>query len=384
MAADDYYELLGVSRDADADELKRAYRKKAMQYHPDRNPGDSEAEKNFKQVGEAYDVLRDEQKRSAYDRFGHETFTNGGMGNGMNSGMGGGGQHGFSDISDIFEEVFSGFMGGGRARGRSKRNRGEDLRFDLTITLEDAFTGKKEEINFNAEAACDSCNGTGAASPSDIVNCTQCNGIGVVQIQQGFFTLQQECPRCRGKGQEIKRGCNKCRGAGRVKGRRNIRVDIPAGVEDGNRIRIAGEGNHGLEGAEKGDLYVFVNILPHDIFQREEKDVMCVLPISMAKAALGDKLEVPVIDGGKVRVEIPPGTSHGKHFRLRGKGMPALYNRGNRGDMLVEVIIDIPTHLSKKQRELLEKFDAETKPSSEHRNFWSKVSHFWQHHEKDK
>ncbi len=372
-------DLLGVSRDAGADELKQAYRKKAMQYHPDRNPGDDEAEKKFKEISQAYDTLRDSQKRDSYDRYGHDAFTQGGMG----SAGGGAGQHGFSDISDIFEEMFSGFMGGGRTRGRSKRNRGEDLRFDLTITLDDAFQGKKEEIGFMAESSCEECEGSGAATPNDIVNCSQCNGIGVVQIQQGFFTLQQECPRCHGKGQEIKRGCHTCRGAGRSKNRRHIKVDIPAGVEHGNRIRISGEGNHGIEGSGKGDLYVFVNILPHDIFERERKDILCTLPIAMAKAALGDKLEVPVIDGGKVRVEIPQGTSHGKHFRLRGKGMPALYNKGNRGDMIVEVIVDMPAHLNKKQRELLEAFDAETKPSSEHRNFWSKVSHFWQHHERD-
>ncbi len=376
----DYYELLGVSKDATDDEMKQAYRKKAMQYHPDRNPDDAEAEQKFKEVSEAYDVLRDGNKRAAYDRFGHKAYTDNNMGGGS-----GGGQGGFTDFGDIFEEMFSGFMGGGRQGGRrSQRERGEDLRFDLSISLEEAYYGKKEDITFNAESRCDDCDGTGAASPSDIATCSQCQGIGVVQIRQGFFTLQQECPRCRGKGQEIKRACNGCRGSGRMKKQRVLKVDIPAGIEDGNRIRVSGEGNHGVEGAQKGDLYVFVRVLAHDIFECEGKDILCQLPISMAKAALGDKIEVPVIDGGKLRFEVPSGTSHGQHFRLRGKGMPGLYNRGNHGDMIVEIILDVPKTLNKRQRELLEEFEEATNPSTQRKNFWKNVVDFWQHHERDK
>ena len=375
----DYYELLGVSKDATDDELKQAYRKKAMQYHPDRNPDDAQAEQKFKEVSEAYDVLRDGNKRGAYDRFGHQAYTDNNMG-----GSAGGGAGGFTDFGDIFEEMFSGFMGGGRQGGRrSQRERGEDLRFDLSITLEEAFDGKKEEITFNAESQCSDCSGSGAASPSDIATCSQCQGIGVVQIRQGFFTLQQECPRCRGKGQEVKRACNGCRGSGRMKKKRVLNVDIPVGIEDGNRIRVSGEGNHGIEGAQKGDLYVFVQILAHEIFEREGKDVLCQLPISMAKAALGDKIEVPVIDGGKLRFEVPSGTAHGQQFRLRGKGMPGLYNRGNHGDMIVEIILDVPKTLNKKQRELLEEFEEATNPSTQRKNFWNNVVDFWQNHERN-
>ncbi len=372
MAKNDYYDLLGVTKTASDDELKQAYRKRAMECHPDRNPNDAQAEARFKEVNEAYDVLKDTNKRGAYDQYGHDAFQQGA----------GGASQGFGDMSDIFEEMFSGFMGGGRGRSRQAK-RGDDLRFDLNISLEEAYHGKSEEIKFTAEMPCEKCSGTGAVSQADIVKCATCNGNGVVEMRQGFFRMQQDCPKCKGKGTTIKQACQTCRGSGANQTQRKIKVDIPAGVENGNRIRISGEGNPGKNGAPKGDLYVFVTLRDHDLFKRDGKMIWCQLPIDMAKAALGNKIEVPTLDGGKVRLEIPAGTQHGQQFRLRSKGMVGLYGRGSIGDMIVEMNIEIPKNISKKQRELLEEFEKNTDPSSNSTNFWENVSNFWKNNAKD-
>ena len=375
MSKADYYDLLGVSKNASDDELKQAYRKKAMQHHPDRNPDDAKSETIFKQVSEAYDVLKDSDKRAAYDRFGHDAFQQG-MGNGA-------GAHGFSDMSDIFEEMFSGFMGGGgRRKGRGQDQRGDDLRFDLELSLEQAYRGKNENLEFYADTECETCSGSGAKSPDDILTCTTCGGHGVVEVSKGFFRMQQECPKCRGKGKTIKNPCGTCKGQGSTKAKRNIKVDIPAGIETGNRIRVVGEGNPGKHGASKGDLYVFVTILPHQIFQRNGKLIGCEIPLSCVQAILGDKITVPTVDGGKLLLDIPAGTQDGQQFRLRGKGMVGLHGRGSAGDMIIEVKLDVPKHISKKQKALLEEFESLNKPSLENKNFWDNVAKFWKNNEK--
>lgn len=354
MAKPDYYELLGVPRDADDKALKSAFRKKAMEFHPDRNPGDVQAEQHFKAVNEAYEVLRDGQKRAAYDRFGHQAFEQGGMGNaGMGSaGMGGAG------MGDIFEEIFGEFMGG-RRRGSAGPARGSDVRYNLEITLEEAFEGKLVELLLPTSVACDTCTGSGAKPGTSASTCGTCGGMGKVRMSQGFFAMERTCPSCGGRGEVIKDPCTTCAGQGRVTRERKLSVNIPAGIDDGNRIRVAGEGEAGMRGAPAGDLYIFVSIKPHEIFQRDGADLFCRAPISVVTAALGGSFEVPALDGGRARVKVPEGTQTGKQFRLRGKGMPILRQRET-GDMYVQVEVETPQNLTKRQRELLAEFEAES------------------------
>lgn len=373
MAKQDYYETLGVARGASADDLKKAYRKLAMQYHPDRNPDDASAEQRFKEISEAYDVLKDDQKRAAYDRFGHAAFENGG-------GPGGGATGGF-DFADIFDEMFGEFMGG-RGRSRTAAGRGADLRFNLEISLEEAFEGKHATIRVPSSAACDSCNGTGAEGGSQPVSCPTCNGAGKVRAQQGFFTIERTCPSCGGVGQVIKDPCRSCGGTGRQRRERTLDVSIPAGVEDGTRIRLAGEGEAGLRGGPPGDLYIFLTVRPHRLFQREGADIFCKVPIPMTTAALGGPIEVPTIDGGRAKVTVPEGTQTGRQFRLRGKGMSVLRSP-QRGDMYIQVQVETPVSLTKKQRDLLEQFAQESSGDDhshhhpESHGFFARVKEFF-------
>ncbi len=371
MAKRCYYETLGVSRTADEAELKAAFRKAAMKWHPDRNPGDKQCEHRFKEINEAYDVLKDDQKRAAYDRFGHAAFENG---------MGRGGQ-GFgadfaSAFSDIFDDLFG--MGGGR-RGRSSgRERGSDLRYNLEITLEEAYRGKAAQIRIPTAVTCDACSGAGAKPGSKPKTCMSCGGSGRLRHAQGFFTLERTCPSCQGRGQVIDDPCSACGGAGRVTRERTLSVNIPAGVEEGTRIRLAGEGEAGVRGGPAGDLYIFLAIEPHPFFQRDGADLHCRAPISMATAALGGSFEVPTIDGGKTKVKIPEGTQSGKRLRLSGKGMPVLRSKQT-GDMYVQVVVETPQNLTKKQKELLAEFEKlsskETHPESA--GFFAKVKDFF-------
>lgn len=354
MSKKDYYEVLGVSKSASSAELKKAYYKLAKQFHPDSNPSDKNAEQKFKEINEAYDVLKDEQKRAAYDRYGH----------GHNAfGQGGGGgfsqqQGGFNaDINDIFGEFFSDFMGGSRQR-TSSQIRGSDLKYNLTITLEESFKGIDKNITFNTEVKCTGCKGSGAENNSGMTTCDACGGKGATRTQQGFFTLEQTCSKCRGVGQIIKNPCKKCQGSGRHSQQKNLLVNVPAGIEDNTRIRLTGEGEAGIRGGGNGDLYIFVNIKPHKIFKVEGANLHCKVPISFHIATLGGEVEIPTIDGGKVALKIPEGTESGTQLRLKNKGMPKI-NSSLRGDMVAHIQIIIPRNLTKKQKELLEAFAKE-------------------------
>ncbi len=352
MSKRDYYEVLSVTRTASDGELKTSYRKLAMQWHPDRNPGDKDCESKFKEVSEAYECLKDPQKRAAYDRYGHAAFENGGGGQG---GFGGGDFT--SAFSDIFDDLFGG-MGrrGGRAGGAA---RGADLRFNLEITLEEAFTGKSAKIQLPTNVTCEVCSGTGAKSGTQPVQCKTCQGTGRIRHAQGFFTLERTCTTCQGRGSVIQDPCKNCGGAGRVVKERTLEVNIPAGVEDGTRIRLGGEGEAGARGGPNGDLYIFLSVSQHAIFQREAADLYCRVPVSMVTATLGGEFEVPTIDGGRTKVKIPEGTHTGKRLRLQGKGMPILRSR-NRGDMVVQVAVETPQKLTKRQKELLKEFESES------------------------
>ncbi len=351
--ADDYYQTLGVSRDADEGALKSAYRKLAMKFHPDRNPGDETAEHKFKEINEAYETLKDPQKRAAYDRYGHAAFENGGMGNGQGPfGAGGMGAGGFSDI---FEDIFGEMMGGGRAR-RGGRERGADLRYNMEISLEEAFKGKTAQIRVPTTISCDACSGSGAKAGTKPTTCPTCQGAGRVRAAQGFFSVERTCPTCHGRGQTITDPCTKCHGQGRVQEERSLSVNIPAGIEDGTRIRLTGEGEAGLRGGPAGDLYIFMSVKPHPFFQRDGADLYCSVPISMTTAALGGKFEVSTLDGTKSRVTVPEGTQAGKQFRLKGKGMPIMRS-SQMGDLYIQIMIETPQKLSKRQRELLQEFD---------------------------
>ncbi|WP_310618382.1 molecular chaperone DnaJ [Flexibacterium corallicola] len=355
MSKRDYYEVLGVTREVDEKALKSAYRKLAMKYHPDRNPGDDQAEANFKEVSEAYDILKDSQKRAAYDRYGHAAFENGGFG-------GGGGQQGpdfASAMSDIFDEFFGGGGGGGARRGGSGRERGADLRYNLEVTLEEAYAGKSVEIEVPTSITCDSCSGSGAKKGTKPTSCSTCGGIGRVRAAQGFFTMERTCPTCQGRGEVIADPCEGCGGTGRTTQQRTLSVNIPAGIEDGTRIRLGGEGEAGLRGGPSGDLYIFLSIKPHEFFQRDGADIFCRVPVSMTTAALGGQFEVPSLDGATARVKVPESTQTGKQFRLRGKGMPVMRS-SQHGDMYIQVVVETPSKLTKRQRELLQEFESET------------------------
>ena len=348
----DFYETLGVSRDADEKALKSAYRKLAMKYHPDRNPGDSAAEIKFKEANEAYETLKDPQKRAAYDRFGHAAFENGGMG-----GAGGFGGAGAGGFADIFEDIFGEMMGGGRARrGPGGRERGADLRYNLEITLEEAFAGKTAQIRVPTSATCETCSGSGAKPGTSPATCTTCNGAGRVRAAQGFFSVERTCPACNGRGEIITDPCETCSGHGRVTQERSLSVNIPAGIEDGTRIRLAGEGEAGFRGGPAGDLYIFISVRPHEFFQRDGADLYCKVPISMTTAALGGQFEVGTLDGSQTRVKVPEGTQSGRQFRLKGKGMPVM-RQAQMGDLYIQIAVETPQNLSKRQRELLAEFE---------------------------
>jgi len=375
----DYYDVLGVPRGtSDAEELKKAFRKLAMQYHPDRNPNDETAEHKFKELNEAYEVLKDDQRRAAYDQYGHAAFE-GGMGGGRGPGGPGTAGFDFGSFSDIFDDLFGDIMGaGGRRAGGGGGNRGSDLRYNLEISLEDAFRGKTVQIRVPTSAACEACDGSGAEAGAQPISCPTCKGFGKVRSAQGFFTIERSCPSCAGAGKVIERPCKICGGAGRVHREKNLSVDIPPGVDEGNRIRLAGEGEAGLRGGSPGDLYVFLTVSAHRIFRREGQHLQCKVPISMATASLGGVVEVPTLDGGKARITIPEGTQTGKQFRLRGKGMPGLSQQGRGsafGDLYIQVNVETPVKLSKRQRELLQEFaeiDADN-TSPESAGFFARV-----------
>jgi molecular chaperone DnaJ len=373
MAKQDFYELLGVQRDAGPEDLKKAYRKLAMQYHPDRNPGDKTAEQKFKSLSEAYEILKDDQKRAAYDRFGHAAFEQGG-------GRQGPGDFGFAaGFADIFDEMF-GNLSGRRGGERGANTRGNDLRYNLEISLEDAFKGRQTTIRVTTLAPCDACGASGSAPGSKPVNCPTCHGAGRVRAQQGLFTIERTCPSCHGAGRVTENPCRSCGGQGRVRKEKTLNVSIPAGVEDGNRIRLAGEGEAGLRAGAAGDLYIFLGVKPHPIFQRDGANIHCRVPISVPTATLGSQIEIPVIDGGRAKLTVPAGTQTGHQFRLRGKGMAVLRSPA-RGDMYVEVVVETPVNLNKRQQELLREFEkagdnSRTHPESE--GFFAKVKEFFE------
>nr|AAC36133.1 heat shock protein 40 [Brucella ovis] len=345
----DYYEALGVTRTADDKTLKAAFRKLAMQYHPDRNPDDPEAERKFKEIGEAYETLKDPQKRAAYDRFGHAAFENGGMGGGFGNGFAGAG-----GFADIFEDIFGEMMGGRRRRNGAER--GADLRYNMEVTLEEAYAGKTAQIRVPTSITCDECSGSGAKPGSQPTTCTMCSGSGRCRAAQGFFSVERTCPGCNGRGQIIKDPCKKCHGQGRVDRGRSLSVNIPAVSRTEPRIRLAGEGEAGLRGGPAGDLYILLSVKPHEFFQRDGADLYCKVPISMTTAALGGQFEVSTLDGTQTRVKVPEGTQNGKQFRLKGKGMPGL-RQSVTGDLYIQIDIETPQNLSKRQRELLEEFE---------------------------
>jgi molecular chaperone DnaJ len=371
MAKRDYYDILGVSRTAKDAEIKAAFRKLAMQHHPDRNPGDIECEHRFKELNEAYDVLKDGDKRAAYDRFGHAAFEQG-----LGAGAAGFGADFASTFADIFDDFFG--MGGARRGGRSGRERGSDLRYNMEISLEDAFQGKAAQVNIPTSVTCDACTGTGAKSGTKPKTCASCGGAGKVRHAQGFFTLERTCVACQGRGQIIEHPCPNCTGSGRVTRARTLAINIPPGVEDGTRIRLAGEGEAGLRGGPPGDFYIFLAITGHAFFQRDGADLHCRVPVSMVTAALGGDFEIPTIDGGNSRVKIPAGTQSGRRFRLSGKGMPVLRSK-QMGDMYVQVMVETPQNLTKRQRELLAEFEQlssnDTQPEAA--GFFGKVKEFF-------
>ena len=373
MAKRDYYEVLGVDKSASSDPIKSAYRKQAVKYHPDKNKGDKGAEDKFKEASEAYHVLSNSERKQNYDNFGHAAFENGG-----------GGRGGFSNFdfsnhfSDIFEDFFGeGFSGGGR-RSRRSNNRGSDLRYDLSISLEEAYTGKKQDIKFSTSDKCETCSGSGSKPGHDVGSCSMCGGQGQVRSSQGFFTVQQTCPQCSGSGEMITDPCGNCGGQGKKQASKRLSVTIPKGVDDGTRIRLAGKGEAGSRGASNGDLYLFINVYSHDLFKRSEENLFFECPISIADAALGSSMEIPTIDGGKAKIKIPSGTQSGKQFRLKGKGMPLMRGSGA-GDLYVQVNTEVPVSLNKEQKELLEKFreieNEKSNPSI--KKFFQKAKSFW-------
>jgi molecular chaperone DnaJ len=369
-----YYDVLGCPKEASIEEIKGAYRKLAKEFHPDRNPDDHGCGTRFKEISEAYDVLKDNQKRAAYDRFGHAAFENGA----------GGRANGFgfdfaSSFTDVFDDLFGEIMGGGRGRRGRRQNRGADLRYDLEITLEDAYAGKSAEIHVTSAVACEACSGSGAEPGSKPENCPTCSGAGKVRAQQGFFTIERTCPSCHGRGQFVRNPCKTCRGNGHVQKERTLAVNIPAGVEEGTRIRLTGEGQAALNGGPAGDLYIFLSIAAHPLFQRDGYNLHCRAPVSFITAALGGAIEIPTCDGGRAQVKIPEGTQTGAQVRLRGKGMPVLRGGGMIGDMYVEIAVETPVRLSRKQKDLLRDFEQEgrsgTHPETE--GFFAKVKEFW-------
>ncbi|MHA6326315.1 molecular chaperone DnaJ [Roseivivax sp. CAU 1753] len=381
MSKRDYYDVLGVSKGASADEIKKGFRQKAKELHPDRNSDNPNAEAQFKEANEAYDVLKDAEKKAAYDRFGHAAFE-GGMGGGGRPGGGfGGGQGDFaSAFSDVFDDLFGDFMGGARGGGgggRQRAARGADLRYNLRVTLEEAFEGLHKTINVPTSVQCAACSGSGAEGGAEPTTCPTCSGMGKVRATQGFFTVERTCPTCSGLGQIVKNPCKECHGAGRVEKERALSVNIPKGVETGTRIRLAGEGEAGMRGGPPGDLYIFIDVAEHPIFARDGVSLHCRVPVSMASAALGGDIEVPTIDGGRSRVKIPGGSQSGRQMRLRGKGMPSLRG-GAAGDMFIELAVETPVNLTAKQKEMLRDFEAMSEDNNpESKSFFKSVRNFW-------
>ena len=372
MAKRDYYDVLGVNKSATPDQIKSAYRKLAVKHHPDKNKGDKAAEEKFKEASEAYHVLSSSERKQSYDNFGHAAFENGG------GGRGGFGNFDFSSsFSDIFEDFFGEGFGEGR-RSRRSNNRGSDLRYDLSITLEEAYTGKKQDIKFSTSEKCDTCKGSGSKPGHNVGSCSMCGGHGQVRSSQGFFTVQQTCPQCSGSGEEITNPCTSCSGQGKQQTSKRISVTIPKGVDDGTRIRLAGKGEAGSRGAGNGDLYLFINVYSHDLFKRSDENLFFECPISIADAALGTSIEIPTVDGGKAKIKIPAGTQSGKQFRLKGKGMPYMRGSGT-GDLYVQVNTEVPVSLNSEQKELLEKFreieNEKSNPSI--KKFFQKAKSFW-------
>lgn len=382
MSKRDYYEILGVARGASADELKKAYRTLAMKHHPDRNPDDAEAAEKFRDINEAYDVLKDDQKRAAYDQYGHAAFE-GGMGGGPRGGFGGGGfSFNFEDlfggnVADMMEEMFGG--GGGR-RSSAGPGRGNDLRYNMEINLEEAFTGKVTTITIPSAVVCEDCKGTGGEGGAQPVTCSHCNGSGKIRTQQGFFTVERTCPHCQGLGKTIKTPCRSCGGTGRIAKEKTLQVTIPAGVENGTRIRLSGEGDLGVRGGPNGDLYIFISVRPHRLFQRDGANIHCQVPVPMVTATLGGSVEVPTIDGVLTKVSIPAGTQSMTQFRLRDKGMTILQSK-SRGDMFLQVMVETPVNLTAEQKRLLEEFNKAGVQEAQHNpftaGFMDKVKDIW-------
>ncbi len=381
MAKRDFYEVLGVQKSADEKALKSAYRNLAKKLHPDANHGSKETDAKFKELNEAYDILKDPQKKAAYDRFGHQAFEGGGAGRPGGAGFG---PEFNSSMSDIFEDLFGDFMGGarsgaGRQRGRGSgaAQRGSDLRYNLEINLTEAYAGKTAQVRVPSSVACDTCKGSGAKPGTAPKTCGTCNGAGAVRSQSGFFTVERACPTCQGRGQVIADPCAVCGGQGRVTKERTLSVNIPVGVEDGTRIRLASEGEAGMRGGPAGDLYIFLSVRAHEFFQRDGADLYCKVPISMATASLGGEIEVPTIDGKKARVNIPEGAQNGKQFRLKSKGMPVLRSTQH-GDMYIQVAVETPVNLTRRQRELLAEFEREARNNSpESEGFFARAKAFW-------
>ena len=372
MSKRDYYDVLGVPKGSEKDAIKKAYRTKAKELHPDRNSDNPNAEAQFKEVNEAYEVLKDAEKKAAYDRFGHAAFEGGGGG----SGFGRGGDFS-SAFSDVFDDLFGDFMGGSRG-GRKQQSRGSDLRYNLSISLEEAFAGLQKTINVPSSIACGSCNGTGAAGGSSPTTCPTCSGLGKVRATQGFFTVERGCPTCSGVGQIIKNPCSSCGGQGTQKKDRALSVNVPPGVETGTRIRLASEGETGPRGGISGDLYIFIEVSKHKIFERDGLNLFCRVPVSMAKASLGGEVEVPTIDGGRSRVRIPAGSQSGRQMRLKGKGMPAI-KTVQKGDMFIEMAVETPVNLTARQKELLQEFEELSEDNNPETNsFFSSVKTFWE------
>jgi len=373
MAKRDYYDVLGVNKSSTADQIKSAYRKLAVKHHPDKNKGDKAAEEKFKKASEAYHVLSNAERKQNYDNFGHAAFENGA------GGRGGFENFDFSNhFSDIFEDFFGDFGGGRGRRSRKSNFRGSDLRYDLSITLEEAYNGKKQDIKFSTSEKCGTCNGSGSKPGHNAGSCSMCSGHGQVRSNQGFFTVQQTCPQCSGTGEEITNPCNSCSGQGKKQTSKRLSVTIPKGVGDGTKIRLAGKGEAGSRSAGNGDLYLFINVYSHDLFKRSDENLFFEYPISIADAALGTALEIPTIDSGKAKIKIPAGTQSGKQFRLKGKGMPYMRGGGT-GDLYVQVNTEVPVSLNKEQKELLEKFrkieNEKSNPSI--KKFFQKAKTFW-------
>ena len=370
MAKRDYYDVLGVTKSSSKDEIKKAYRKLALKYHPDKTKGDKTSEERFKEASEAYHVLSDEKRKTNYDQFGHAAFEGGGGGQGF-----GGFDFNSSSFSDIFEDFFGDFGSGG---SRRSSNRGNDLRYDVSISLEEAYRGLEKNVKYTTNKKCSSCSGSGAAKGSKPIKCNYCSGRGKVRTNQGFFTIQQTCPQCSGYGETIGNPCRTCSGNGKVQGSENVTVKIPKGVDDGTRIRLSGKGEAGSKGGSPGDLYLFISVDGHNIFKRSEENLYYELPISFSNATLGTTVQVPSIDGGKSKIKIPAGTQHGKQFRLKGKGMPVL-RRSMFGDLYIRVVTQVPTSLSKRQKEILEEFNEieSNKPDPVIKSFFEKAKKFW-------